>query len=254
MVLSQGNPPNTNSSQFKKHNFPNFGELDLRFDVAQLILDAHKVASLPAETRYDELIPSRSYIAAHFPIKDSGYVYILVTKFNTNTSDQKVEVDLKSIVKESGIKQFRRGYSSESSSYVPELDERRYTNIPDNLPPYLASVLRLFKGHIGRTRFAILKANQQIKEHVDNNLDHTIRIHIPLITNNDCIFGVNRAGVWELKNLPADGRAYFVNTAFPHKVENNGNEDRLHLIVNLNTQHDIHHLCLTDSLTASQQF
>jgi hypothetical protein len=254
MALSQGDLQNTNGSQFKKYDFPNFGELDLRFDVAQLILDAKKLANLPADTRYDELISSRSYIASHFPIKESGYVYTPVTRFKMNMTEQKVGVDLKSIAKESGLKQFHRGYSSGSSSYVPELDERRYTNIPDDLPPYLASALRSFTGQVGRTRFALLKTNQKIKEHVDNNLDHTVRIHIPLITNKDCIFCVNRAGVRELKHLPADGRAFFVNTAFPHKVENNGVEDRLHLIVNLNTQHDIHHLCLTDSLTDSQQF
>ena len=55
----------------------------------------------------------------------------------------------------------------------------------------------------------------------------THRIHVPIITNTGCIFSVGD----ESKNLKP-GQIWIIdNVNRYHSVENNGNEDRVHLII-----------------------
>lgn len=82
---------------------------------------------------------------------------------------------------------------------------------------------------IGRCLYTILPAGKKINDHVDR--DHTIlihghRLHIPIITNELVKFMVN----YEYKYLEK-GYIYEINNALVHGVENNSNEDRIHLII-----------------------
>jgi quercetin dioxygenase-like cupin family protein len=55
----------------------------------------------------------------------------------------------------------------------------------------------------------------------------THRIHVPVITNSGCIFSVGD----ESKNLKA-GQIWIIdNVNRYHSVENNGDSDRVHLII-----------------------
>lgn len=51
-----------------------------------------------------------------------------------------------------------------------------------------------------------------------------IRVHIPIITNNESFWIINKK-----KYHMAPGWAYLVNTTLPHSVENLGNTNRVHL-------------------------
>jgi aspartyl/asparaginyl beta-hydroxylase (cupin superfamily) len=76
-----------------------------------------------------------------------------------------------------------------------------------------------------------LPSGCKIEKHVDSgeSLESSMRFHIPIITNESCIFGVgneekvlNPGEIWEISN-----------TNKIHYVTNSGKEDRIHLIVDL---------------------
>jgi hypothetical protein len=74
-----------------------------------------------------------------------------------------------------------------------------------------------------------LKANTVIPRHKDKGslTAKTHRIHIPVITNKECIFTVEE----ESKNLEA-GQIWIIdNVGRYHSVENKGQNNRVHLII-----------------------
>lgn len=74
-----------------------------------------------------------------------------------------------------------------------------------------------------------LKANTIIPRHRDKGplTARTHRIHVPVITNTECIFSIDD----ESKNLEA-GQIWIIdNVGRYHSVENNGTQDRVHLII-----------------------
>lgn len=74
-----------------------------------------------------------------------------------------------------------------------------------------------------------LPKNQKIDSHYDTGdyFSKRNRIHIPIITNDECFFKIDgetktmkEGEVWEINNNEKE-----------HSVENNGNEDRIHLLI-----------------------
>lgn len=74
-----------------------------------------------------------------------------------------------------------------------------------------------------------LRAGTIIPKHKDKGplTAKTHRIHVPVITNNECIFSVGE----ESKNLKAGQIWVIDNVGRYHSVENNGTHDRVHLII-----------------------
>lgn len=83
-------------------------------------------------------------------------------------------------------------------------------------------------GFIGRLIMAKLSANGEIPPHIDTgySLLHCHRIHVPLVTNENVIFTIGGEG----RNLKV-GEMWEINNATVHGVENNSNEDRIHMII-----------------------
>lgn len=84
--------------------------------------------------------------------------------------------------------------------------------------PQLVRLMRLTPGSI-------------IKEHADPDLaaeDGMARLHVPVITNPDVVFEVNRRPV-----VMAPGEAWYLRLSDPHRVANRGATDRVHLVVDL---------------------
>ena len=78
----------------------------------------------------------------------------------------------------------------------------------------------------GRMRLMKLSGRQCMSLHVDLEK----RIHIPIITNKNCLMIVDE----EVIHMPADGNAYLVNTTKRHTALNsNLNFDRIHLMFDL---------------------
>lgn len=83
-------------------------------------------------------------------------------------------------------------------------------------------------GYFIRASLVRLAAGCGIAEHRDMNfsLTHSHRIHLPIITNDEVWFTVGGESI----NL-REGQLYEINNRRLHSVQNDGDEDRVHLIL-----------------------
>lgn len=84
-------------------------------------------------------------------------------------------------------------------------------------------------GYIFRAILVNLPKHKSIPKHIDSGESLIVprRIHIPIITNKQCLFSVG-----EVTKQLKEGEIWEIdNSGQKHSVENNGDEDRIHLIV-----------------------
>ncbi|MCC9066665.1 aspartyl/asparaginyl beta-hydroxylase domain-containing protein [Flavobacterium piscisymbiosum] len=91
---------------------------------------------------------------------------------------------------------------------------------------YFKAIMDWFQCEKEAVRLLRLDPQSEIKEHVDNDTsyeDGFFRIHIPIVTNDDVFFYVDK------KRVPMKmGECWYANFQLPHSVENNGTEPRIH--------------------------
>jgi hypothetical protein len=95
--------------------------------------------------------------------------------------------------------------------------------------PYFAEVLAQFRCPLTSVRLMRLTPGSVIREHHDHDLsaEHgTVRIHIPVTTNPQVEFLVNRTPVTMLP-----GETWYLRLFDPHSVANRGETDRVHLVI-----------------------
>lgn len=107
------------------------------------------------------------------------------------------------------------------------------TQIIEKLP-YFREILDSFNCNQGRVRILKLSPGAGINIHRDirheaaNIAVGRVRLHIPIITNDKVTFFV---GGEKIKMVP--GRLYYVNFSKLHYVKNEGDADRIHLVLDL---------------------
>ena len=95
--------------------------------------------------------------------------------------------------------------------------------------PNITAAVRSFECEIRSARLLRLTPGSKIREHRDYNLgfsDGEVRLHVPIITNAYVQFYLNGRRV-EM----AEGECWYLDFSLPHKVANNGDVDRVHLVV-----------------------
>ena len=109
------------------------------------------------------------------------------------------------------------------------LNTKDYTVLNENLKgTYLEKVHDAMAKdyNFGRLRLMKLSGRQCMSLHVD--LER--RIHVPIITNENCLMIVDD----EVIHMPADGNAYVVDTKKRHTALNSNKDfDRIHLMFDL---------------------
>jgi hypothetical protein len=79
-----------------------------------------------------------------------------------------------------------------------------------------------------RARVSIITKQGSTSWHRDaEDKNYAVRLHIPIITNENCFFENRR----EKYSMPADGSAYLVRVNCEHRAYNLGPEHRYHLIM-----------------------
>ena len=86
--------------------------------------------------------------------------------------------------------------------------------------PYTNSILK--ENKVCRARVMRMKEKTCYTYHQD----WTKRLHIPLITNENCWLIVDK----EIMHLPADGSIYIIDTTKFHTAVNASREDRIHIV------------------------
>ena len=95
--------------------------------------------------------------------------------------------------------------------------------------PNIRNVLAAFDCPMEAVRLLKLGPGSVIKEHTDLKLsieDGTMRVHIPVATNEKVDFYVN-----DEKLVMTPGEVWYVNFNLPHRVDNRGDTDRVHLVL-----------------------
>lgn len=104
--------------------------------------------------------------------------------------------------------------------------EHKNTKLLDRCS-YFKEIMDWFECEKEAVRLLRLGPGSEIKEHVDNDTsyeDGFFRIHIPIITNDEVFFYVDK------KRVPMKmGECWYANFQLPHSVENKSNEPRIHL-------------------------
>jgi len=96
---------------------------------------------------------------------------------------------------------------------------------------YIPELLRQFECPVESVRFLKVAAGSQILEHRDYGLNFEsgkARIHIPVRTNAEVEFVVGGEALALL-----EGDCWYIDFDLPHRVANNGREDRIHLVIDL---------------------
>jgi len=94
---------------------------------------------------------------------------------------------------------------------------------------YIREVLARFQCPLQVVRLLRLSAGSHIKEHTDYNLsyeDGEVRVHVPIQTNSQVEFYLNGQRV-----VMGEGECWYVNVNLPHRIDNGGSADRVHLVI-----------------------
>lgn len=97
--------------------------------------------------------------------------------------------------------------------------------------PYIEHIIDSLPSRKQRVRLMRLEKKKNIFWHYDagENLDGTVvRLHIPVVTNEKVEFQISHHNVrWNA------GEFWYGDFSFPHRLRNGGEEDRVHLVIDL---------------------
>lgn len=109
-------------------------------------------------------------------------------------------------------------------------DARTFVDAPPLLRvPYLREVLGHFRCRLRTVRLMRLGPRSRILEHRDPGLcaeQGQVRLHVPIVTNPQVCFEVNRSPV-----TMAPGEVWYLRLSDPHRVDNAGGTPRIHLVI-----------------------
>lgn len=86
--------------------------------------------------------------------------------------------------------------------------------------PYINSIIK--ENNLYRTRVMTLRSKECYSYHTDP----TPRMHIPVTTNNNCMFIVDE----EILRMESVGHLYWLDTRLKHLALNGSFEDRIHIV------------------------
>lgn len=95
--------------------------------------------------------------------------------------------------------------------------------------PYFKEVIHSFKCSVLSARLLKLTPQSEIKPHRDHDMgyeNNNFRIHVPIMTNDEVEFTLDG----EVLNMMA-GDCWYTNVNYVHSVRNDGDTDRVHLVI-----------------------
>jgi hypothetical protein len=95
--------------------------------------------------------------------------------------------------------------------------------------PYFRTVLGAFDCPLQAVRLMRLAPGSVIKDHTDLELsveEGSARIHIPVVTNSEVEFYLNRSRI-----MLEAGSAWYLRLSDPHSVYNKGDTARVHMVI-----------------------
>lgn len=116
--------------------------------------------------------------------------------------------------------------------FIPEVrDQYKGTFFEQFVEDLKAQYVSVDKVYIAR-----LPAGTEIKYHIDFNTARTAKVHLPLVTDPDCVWKFKVKGQETVHHFPVEGIAWDVNVSVQHALFHTGTQDRYHLIAEVHTQ------------------
>lgn len=84
-----------------------------------------------------------------------------------------------------------------------------------------------------RVRLVKLKPGKTVDFHIDYDPSFSVRIVVPVFTNEHVWNYTKRGHELEKVHMPADGTPWFLNTGFSHAAVNEGDTERIILMFSL---------------------
>jgi flagellar biosynthesis/type III secretory pathway chaperone len=106
---------------------------------------------------------------------------------------------------------------------------------------YFEEIISQLKSPAIRVRITKLEAGKTIPFHVDYDVSYAVRCICPIYSDSNVINLFKRNGKIETYTLE-QGKAYFLNIAYPHAVVNLSNKPRIALMFSLENQSDLEDL------------
>jgi hypothetical protein len=124
-------------------------------------------------------------------------------------------------------------YNPEKPQVVENIPTQAFFKPTEICTGYILSIMKKV-ADLGlnprRARISMLKAGGVSARHRDAaDKDYAVRLHIPVITNPDSVFSTDEGEA----HFPADGSGYIVRVNRPHQVFNRGQEDRIHIFMDI---------------------
>ena len=229
----------------KKYQLPVYQELPgIRFDINKL-----EVALKEVENQFVDVVTANKLFCSNNPLLTDNvygdFEQISLTTIDPNLIDEASKEMCHTVAKTLGgnsevarFESYRR--KSRSKDIHPGMKEKNY-NIPTDLykGSYFEEVVNSFIEPAMRVRLTKIKKGTSLTPHIDYDPSYATRIVIPIRTNKNVINQFWFKNELLEVNLPADGRAYFLNTGFRHAVVNNGDDDRVAFMFSLDGQRDL---------------
>lgn len=118
--------------------------------------------------------------------------------------------------------------ASHSIRPVPGAENYEETTLADRCP-HIRAVLEALKTDLRSVRVLKLSAGSVIREHSDDGLgwdEGEVRLHVPIITNPQVEFYIE-----DRRIIMNEGECWYLDLGKPHRVQNRGTTDRLHLVI-----------------------
>ncbi len=95
--------------------------------------------------------------------------------------------------------------------------------------PHIHAVLKMLQCELKSVRVLKLSAGSVIREHADDGLgweEGEVRLHVPIVTNPQVEFYIE-----DRRIIMNEGECWYLDLGRPHRVQNRGSTDRLHLVI-----------------------
>jgi len=119
--------------------------------------------------------------------------------------------------------------------------------------PEVRELLKQFGSSVHRVRFMRLKpGGGELQRHTDQvdpdsggSIGKLARLHFPIKTNDKVVFNVwGTDGIERIVHMKK-GECWFLDTRKPHRAINDGDEERIHLVVDIITEETLHDAIIT---------
>ena len=216
-----------------RNDLPSLIKLNVKFNIGMLRRDIREYVSRDLKDSMEEgpyknlrdaygynLSPAaygktNSQVDNNFDWNKIPYKQIALTDFDP---DYKIQED-----RNSG-KRYDKGFMKNDKRF----DERAYSKLKNDLPPYLTKVIKSFGKKVTRVCIAITEAGGGIQPHRDYDTTFSTRYHIAIDTNE-------KATMNDI-HVPDDGYVWFINSGKNHWVKNEGDKPRTHLMIVMDSQ------------------